>query len=59
MNSFGQAPLIPSGMHPLDMMGYGSQTVNFNPRSQISTMPTYYSDAFYQGSTGSMSANMI
>ena len=55
MNSFGQAPLIPSGMHPLDMMGYGSHTVNFNPRSQISTMPTYYSDAFNMGN-GSMSA---
>lgn len=29
MNSFG-TPLIPAGMHPLDMMGYGSHTINFN-----------------------------
>lgn len=44
MNSFG-TPLIPPGMHPMDMMGYGSHTINFN-RPQMN-VPTYYSEAFY------------
>ena len=29
----------------MDMMGYGSHTVNFNPHPN-NMMPTYYSDAF-------------
>jgi hypothetical protein len=45
MNSFG-TPLIPSGMHPMDMMGYGSHTINFNRPSNMN-VPTYYSEAFY------------
>ena len=46
MNSFGGTPLIPSGMHPMDMMGYGSHTINFN-RPTNTNVPTYYSEAFY------------
>jgi hypothetical protein len=46
MNSFGGSPLLPPGMHPMDMMGYGSHTINFNPRTNPVSMPTYYSDAF-------------
>ena len=41
----------------MDMMGYGSHTVNFNPHAN-SMAPTYYSDAFYQG-PGSMSAQAL
>lgn len=49
MNSFGGSPLLPPGMHPMDMMGYGSHTINFNPRPNLAAMPTYYSDAFQNG----------
>lgn len=45
-------------MHPMDMMGYGSHTVNFNPGPQTGPMPTYYSDAFHHGN-GSMSAQAL
>ena len=44
MNTFGGSPLVPPGMHPMDMMGYGSHTGSF-PRQN--NMPTYYSEAFY------------
>jgi len=58
LNSFGGSPLIPAGMHPLDLMGYGSHTVNFNPGPHHSAMPTYYSDAFHHGN-GSISAQAL
>lgn len=42
----------------MDMMGYGSHTVNFNNVPHTHGMPTYYSDAFHQGN-GSISAQAL
>ena len=41
----------------MDMMGYGSHTLNFNHGPQ-NVMPTYYSDAFHHGN-GTVSAQAL